>query len=63
MILSRSEGGRTRLISIPPGRLGELERLTGRYQRFRRARARLGRLYQQMIELLDQLEASRRQEP
>jgi hypothetical protein len=63
MILSRSEGGRTRLISIPPGRLGELERLTGRYQCFRRARARLGRLYQQMIELLDQLEASRRQEP
>lgn len=63
MILSRSQEGRTRLISIPEGRLVELQILTQRYQRFRRARARLGQIYQKMIALIDELEAARRQEP
>jgi hypothetical protein len=63
MILSRSHEGRTRLISIPEGRLVELQDLTKRYQRFRRARARLGQIYQKMIALIDELEAARRQEP
>jgi hypothetical protein len=63
MILSRSQEGRTRLISIPEGRLVELQVLTKRYQRFRRARARLGQIYQKMIALIDELEAARRQEP
>ena len=63
MILSRSQEGRTRLISIPEGRLVELQVLTERYQRFRRARARLGQIYQKMISLIDELEAARRQEP
>jgi hypothetical protein len=63
MILSRSHEGRTRLISIPEGRLVELQELTKRYQRFRRARARLGQIYQKMIALIDELEAARRQEP
>lgn len=63
MVLSRSEGGRTRLISIPPGSLAELQVLTGRYQRFRHARARLGQIYRAMVSLIDELEAARRQEP
>ena len=63
MILSRSQEGRTRLISIPEGRLVELQVLTKRYQRFRGARARLGQIYQKMIVLIDELEAARRQEP
>lgn len=63
MILSRSREGRTQLISIPSGRLVELRVMTERYQRFRRARARLGQIYKQMMAGLDQLEASRRQEP
>jgi hypothetical protein len=63
MILSRSEEGRTRLVSIPQGRLVELQVLTERYQRFRRARARLGQIYQKMLWLIDELEAARRQEP
>ena len=63
MILSRSQQGRTQLISIPSGRLVELRVMTERYQRFRRARARLGQIYKQMMAWLDQLEASRRQEP
>jgi len=63
MILSRSQEGRTRLVSIPEGRLAELQILTERYQRFRRARARLGLIYQKMMALIDELEAARRQEP
>jgi len=63
MILSRSEEGRTRLIKIPEGMLVDLKILTGRYQRFRRARARLGQIYKKMVSLLDQLEKARRQEP
>jgi hypothetical protein len=63
MILSRSQEGRTRLVSIPEGRLVELQVLTERYQHFRRARARLGQIYQQMISLIDELEAARRKEP
>lgn len=63
MILSRSEEGRTRLVSIPEGRLVDLQVLTERYQRFRRARARLGQIYQKMLWLIDELEAARRQEP
>lgn len=63
MILSRSEEGRTRLVSIPEGRLVDLQVLTERYQRFRRARARLGLIYQKMMALIDELEVTRRQEP
>ncbi len=62
MILSRSQAGRTRLFSMAKGQLVELRIMTKRYQRFRRARARLGQLYKQMISLIDELEAARRQE-
>lgn len=63
MILSRSEASRTRLIAIPEGQLKELQVLTRRYQRFRRARARLGQIYRKMMALIDQLEEARRREP
>jgi hypothetical protein len=63
MILSRSQEGRTRLLSIPAGRLEDLQVLTERYQRFRRTRARLGQIYKKMLTLIDELEAARRQEP
>ena len=63
MVLSRSEDGRTKLIVVPPGHLKDFELLTERYQRFRRARARLGQIYKTMISLIDQLEESRRREP
>lgn len=63
MILSRSEEGRTKLIGIPTGYLKDLQVLTERYQRFRRARARLGQIYKKMVSLIDRLEAARRREP
>ena len=63
MILSRSEDGRTKLMAVPSGHLKDLQLLTERYQRFRRARARLGQIYKTMTSLIDQLEESRRREP
>lgn len=63
MILSRSEGGHTKLISISADRVTQLQILTGRYQRFRRARARLGKIYKTMLSLIDQLESARLKEP
>jgi hypothetical protein len=63
MVLSRSEEGRTKLMVVPSGHLKDLQLLTERYQRFRRARARLGQIYKTMVSLIDQLEESRRREP
>jgi hypothetical protein len=63
MMLSRSEGGRTRLMTIPSGELKDFQVLTERYQKFRRARARLGQIHKAMIQLIDQLEKARRKEP
>ena len=63
MVLSRSEEGRTKLMGVPSGHLKDLQLLTGRYQRCRRARARLGQIYKTMTSLIDQLEESRRREP
>lgn len=61
-VLSWSEEGRTRLRAIPKGTVGELRTLTQRYQRFRRARARIVKLQQELITLIDQLEKQRRTE-
>ena len=62
-VLSRSEGGRTRLMTIPSGRLVELRTLTKRYRRFRRARARIVEIHKKMITLINELETVRRQDP
>lgn len=63
MMLSRSDQGRTKLMTIPSGHLKDFQVLTERYQRFRRARARLGQIYKAMVKLIDQLEEDRRKEP
>ena len=62
VVLSWSEGGRTRLRSLPPGRRADLRAAVHRYQRFRRARARLVKLHAEMLALIAELEAARRQE-
>jgi len=62
MMLSRSEQGRTKLMTIPSGHLKDFQVLTERYQKFRRARARLGQIYKDMIKLIDQLEEAKREE-
>jgi len=62
MMLSRSEQGRTKLMTIPSGQLKDFQVLTERYQRFRRSRARLGQIYKMMVQLIDQLEEARRKD-
>jgi hypothetical protein len=63
VVLSWSEAGRTRLRTLPPGRRGDVRAAVRRYQRFRRARARLVKLHAQMLALIDALEAGRRAAP
>lgn len=61
-VLSFSEEGRTRLRAIPQGQIAGLRALTARYQRFRRARARLVKVHRKMFAVIDQLAAARRRE-
>jgi hypothetical protein len=63
MVLSWSEGGKTRLLSIPAERLEELRRKSERYLRFRTARAQVTVLCRQILALLDRIEKLRREKP
>jgi len=62
MVVSASEGGRTRLQVIPQGFLVEVQAKVRRYQELRRARARLGELYRTIIKVIDEMERMRREE-
>jgi hypothetical protein len=63
MVLSWSEGGRTRLLSIPSERLREVREKSEEYLRFRRARARVTEIGREILAVLDQIEKFRREEP
>lgn len=63
MVLSWSELGKTRLLSIPPDRLAELREKSEQYLRFRRARARVSEICREMLVLLDRIEKLRREAP
>ncbi len=63
VVLSWSEAGHTRLQPLPPSRRGDLRAAVRRYQRFRRARARLVKLHTEMLALIDALDAGRRETP
>lgn len=62
MVVSASEGGKTRLQVIPHGFLVEVQAKVRRYQELRRVRARLGEIYRKMLKVMDQVEAMRREE-
>ena len=62
MVLSTSEHGRTKLRTIPRGSLTAVRQKVAAYQQIRRARARLVKTHQKMIEIIDQIEALRREE-
>ncbi|MFC1853330.1 DUF6788 family protein [candidate division CSSED10-310 bacterium] len=62
MVLSASEGGRTTLDVIPSGFLVEVKIKVQRYQELRRCRARLGELHTKMLQIIDEMEAMRREE-
>jgi len=62
MVVSASEKGKTRLRVIPRGFLGEVQEQVRRYQELRRIRARLVTIHRQMLRVLDEMEAMRREE-
>jgi len=63
MVLSWSEGGKSRLFSIPPERVGELKEKSEEYLRVRRARARVTEICREILAVLDQMEKLRSEEP
>ncbi len=51
-----TEGGKTKLKALKKGEVYEYQHLTANYQHFRKARARLVKIYQEMIQLINFLE-------
>ena len=62
MVVSASEEGKTRLQVIPRGFLVEVEDKVRRYQELRQVRTRLGEIHRKMLEVMDEMEAMRREE-
>lgn len=62
MVVSASEKGKTRLGVIPRLFFGEVQEKVRRYQELRRARARLGAIHREVLKVLDEMEAMRREE-
>jgi hypothetical protein len=63
MVLSWSQGGRTKLLTVRPGDLEWLIRLTGEYRSFRQARSKLVKLQKELLGEVDKLEAALREAP
>jgi len=63
MVLSWSHQGKTRLMTIPEEKLNRLRASSEQYLRYRRARARVGELFKQILKLLDRIEKLRREKP
>jgi len=62
MVLSASEKGKTRLRAIPHGFLVEVQTKVRCYQELRRARVRLVEVHKEILKVMDQMEAMRREE-
>jgi hypothetical protein len=62
MVVSASEKGKTALRVIPSGFLVEVQGKVRRYQELRQARARLVEVHKKMLQVMDEMEAMRRQE-
>lgn len=62
MVLSSSEKGRTRLQLIPRGSFLEVKSKVEQYQKLRQRRTQLGELYRKMLQVMDEMEAMRREE-
>lgn len=58
-VLSVPEKGCKRMRAVPEGKLARWQEMTERYRRFRRARARLVKLFAEIIKLVDELERER----
>jgi hypothetical protein len=62
MVVSASEKGKTKLRVIPRGYLVEVEGKVKRYQKLRRARTRLVEVHKKILQVIDEMEAIRREE-
>ena len=62
MVVSASEKGKTRLRVIPSGFLVEVQGKVRRYQELRQARARLVEVHKKILQVMDEMEAMRREE-
>jgi len=63
MVLTWSEKGKGRLLSLPSERVVEVKKKSEEYLRFRRARARVTEIHREILALLDRIEKLRREEP
>ena len=63
MVLTWSENGKGRLLSLPSERVIEVKKKSEEYLRFRRARARVTQIHRDILALLDRIERLRREEP
>jgi hypothetical protein len=63
LVLSWSHQGKTRLMTIPPEKLDRVRAHSEDYLRYRRARARVTEIHQQILKLFDQIETLRREKP
>ena len=61
-VVSASERGKTRLRAIPRGFLVETQQKVKRYQELRRSRSRVVEIHRQMLKVMDEMEAMRREE-
>ncbi len=58
-VLSVPEKGCKRMRAVPKGKRTQWQPMTERYRRFRRTRARLVKLFAEIIKLIDELERER----
>jgi hypothetical protein len=54
-VLSRSESGRTRILSVPSEQRGQLRDLTREYRLWQRGRAQLVKRFAALLELIDEI--------
>lgn len=58
-VLSVPENGRKRMRTVPKGKRLTWQQMTDNYRRFRRARSRLVKLFEEILKLVDELERER----
>jgi hypothetical protein len=63
MVLTWSEKGRSRLLSLRSERVAEIKKKSEEYLRFRRARARVTEICRAIVAVMDRIEKLRREEP
>jgi hypothetical protein len=63
MVLTWSEAGKSRLLSLPSERVAEVKKKSEVYLRFRRVRARVTEIHREILAVMDRIEKLRREKP